>query len=84
MEDEKITTLKSETIDKEILVYLQNMFKRLNIEVRNDYKGKLFELMESGKLRDWCWQSSRRSIHKTKDPVGWQPVVREKHTQHWC
>ena len=58
MEDEKITILKSEVINKEILIYLQNMFKRLNIEVRNDYKGNLFELMNDGKLRGWCWQSS--------------------------
>ena len=56
--EEKIVLLKSEPIDKEILLYLQNKLKRLNVEVRNDYKGNLFDLMQSGKLRGWCWQSS--------------------------
>ena len=58
-EEERLTKLKSEVIDKDVLVYLNNMFSKLKIEIgSNNVKGSLFELMNSGKLRGWCWQSS--------------------------
>ena len=57
-EQERFKILANEHIDKEVYLYLKNMFDELNIEIMGRYNGILFDLMRSGRLEGWCWQTT--------------------------
>ena len=68
-ERERFDLLEKEKIDKEVYFYLKDMFENLNIEIVGRYQGKLFELMKSGKLEGWCWQTTETAALFMPDDV---------------
>ena len=52
-----------------VYFYLKDMFENLNIEIVGRYQGKLFELMKSGKLEGWCWQTTETAALFMPDDV---------------
>ena len=60
--EEKFKILNSKRIDPKIIEYLINRLSDLYIEVLGDYQGTILELMSSGKLEGWCWQTTESAI----------------------
>ena len=61
-EEEKFKVLRSKRIDPKVIKYLMDKLNNLHIEVLGEYEGSLFELMSTGKLEGWCWQTTESAI----------------------
>lgn len=61
-EEEKFKILRSKRINPKIVEYLTHRLSELYIEVLGDYEGLLFELMSTGKLEGWCWETTESAI----------------------
>ncbi len=61
-EEEKFKILRSKKIDKKIVEYLISRLSKLHIEVLGNYEGSIFELMPTGQLEGWCWQTTESAI----------------------
>ena len=59
---EKFEILHSKKIDIRVVIYLMKKLQYLQIEVLGKYDGNLFDLMNSGKLMGWCWQTTESEI----------------------
>ena len=46
----------------QILQYLRNRFNNLSIEIMSKDQNNLIDLMYSGKLNGWCWQTTNTAI----------------------
>ena len=68
-EKDKFELLNSEKIDKEIYKYLKEFFNGLLIEILGDYQGNIMNLMYSGKLEGWCWQTTSTAALFMPDDV---------------
>ena len=66
---ERFDILKKEKIDIKLYYYLKSFFEHLNIEILGRYKGNLFDLMKSGKLEGWCWQTTESAALFMQDDV---------------
>ena len=68
-EKERFSILEKEKIDKNVYNYLKNLFEQLNIEIKGRYVGNLFDLMKSGKLEGWCWETTESAALFMQDDV---------------
>ena len=60
--EEKIKILHTKKFDLELYKYLVNRLNKLYVEILNEDKEQLMELMTRGKLEGWCWQSTESAI----------------------
>ena len=60
--EEKIKISNFKKIDNKVIEYLIEKFSNLYIEILGDYNGSLFDLMHSGRLLGWCWQTTESVI----------------------
>ena len=58
VKEQKIELLKREILDIRVCRYLRSLFDGLNIEVNEDDKGSIFDLMKKNKLSGWSWQTT--------------------------
>ncbi len=61
-EKEKFKILHSKRINPKVVKYLMQKLSNLHIEVLGDYEGSLFQLMPTGQLAGWCWQTTESAI----------------------
>ena len=57
-QEERFEILEGEKIDINVYYYLKSLFNDLNIEILGRYEGTIFDLMRTGKLEGWCWQTT--------------------------
>ena len=67
-EEEKFKVLRSKRINPKVIKYLMDKLNNLHIEVLGEYEGSLFELMSTGKLEGWCWQTTESAIQPRQHP----------------
>ncbi len=60
--EKKFYMLHYKNADIKVLRYLRNILKGLYIEVLGEDEGAIFELMSSGALEGWCWQTTESAI----------------------
>lgn len=82
----KIDLLRSKTVDKKVLTYVQKILENLYIEILDDYKGFFFELMQEERFRKWCWETTESAIVFFNDDAyierGYIKLADEKLS--WC
>lgn len=61
-EEEKWKILNSKRIDRKVIKYLMTKLSNLHIEISDKSEGTLFELMSTGKLEGWCWETTESAI----------------------
>ncbi len=59
---EKFTILHYKGVDREVLKYLIIKLSGLRIKILGDCEGSLFDLMVSGELEGWCWETTESAI----------------------
>lgn len=59
---ERFKLIRSAVIPKDVLEYLKNKLRNLEIEILGDYSGNIIELMKRGLLEGWCWQTTESAI----------------------
>ena len=57
-EIERFAEIRMHKVPQEVHDYLKNLFDNLHIEIVGKYEGNLIDLMESGVLEGWCWQTT--------------------------
>ena len=57
-EIERFAEIRMHKVPQEVYNYLKNLFDNLHIEIVGKYEGNLIDLMESGVLEGWCWQTT--------------------------
>lgn len=58
---DRFELLNSKSVKPEILQYLSNRFQNLKIEVGR-YEGNILDLMKTGALEGWCWETTETAI----------------------
>lgn len=61
-EQERFKIINFKSVPSKVLEYLANRFQNFTIEVCDDYKGNILELMQKGILEGWCWQTTESAI----------------------
>lgn len=61
-QQEKLKILDSNRVGYIIILYLARRFKNLTIEILGDTSGNILELMNSGELNGYCWQTTETAI----------------------
>lgn len=61
-ECERFDIIHSVEMNLEALNYLEKKFQNLSIEICGDYTGNIIELMNSGLLEGWCWETTESAI----------------------
>ena len=61
-EKERIKIIASKKINPKVIGYIKSKVDNLKIEICGDFEGTIIELMESGKLEGWCWQTTEKSV----------------------
>lgn len=61
-EEDIFNYLQNLHVGKVVIEYLSSRLKQMHISVLGRYNGTLFELMDSGKLEGWCWQTTESAI----------------------
>ena len=59
---ERLELIHSIKVSEKILNYLKFKLQNLSIEILGKYKGNIIELMNSGLLEGWCWQTTESAI----------------------
>lgn len=60
--ERRFLDLRNNEADSEVYKYLKEILQYLYIEVCEDYKGKVIDLMKRDLLNGWCWQTTNTSI----------------------
>jgi len=61
-QEQRFKILKFSTVPPEVIAYLTHRLENLKIEILDEYEGNIMDLMTSGLLEGWCWQTTDTSV----------------------